>query len=332
MDRKDYYMNLPKESSGSIAKNRFKIEVLWGIGKILDEYIAKRSYTIFFDYKCDIELHNDNGIWFYQIKTLNDGNFNLNKLCKVQKNKKNSILGKILKLYSPEQNIKLAIVSNVRLKIKNRRNQFKEQCFNDFDQDALEYIEKMLCEELEVKSICFNDVFYIYDNINLLNYDETILGKLVQCFSKSERGEIPNPNAFFNLIYQTATKKASCESDFSTFEEAKKNKGFTSEEFEQLLNTHIDSSDIWIEKTREYIGQQIKMPEKRKYNIALAEIIQKQNDLSLKKIEKEIFKYIEKNNPITNDINSYLRIISEKFDKNFEVEYSEITKRVVYLL
>ena len=46
MDKEKYYMNLPKDLSGSIAKNRFRLELLWGISKIIDEHKANNEYTI----------------------------------------------------------------------------------------------------------------------------------------------------------------------------------------------------------------------------------------------------------------------------------------------
>ncbi|WP_457826323.1 dsDNA nuclease domain-containing protein, partial [Staphylococcus aureus] len=90
-----------KDLSGSIAKNRFRLELLWGISKIIDEHKANNEYTIIFDFKCDIELHKEDELDFYQIKTKKSGNYNSNNLCKKGKNKNNSILGKLYALYSP---------------------------------------------------------------------------------------------------------------------------------------------------------------------------------------------------------------------------------------
>lgn len=57
MDRSQYYMNLPKDLSGSITKNRFRLELLWGISKVIDIHKEGKDYTIIFDFKCDIEIH-----------------------------------------------------------------------------------------------------------------------------------------------------------------------------------------------------------------------------------------------------------------------------------
>ena len=55
MNRQEYYMNLPKDLSGSISKNRFRLELLWGIGKIIDAHKENDDYAVIFDFKCDIE-------------------------------------------------------------------------------------------------------------------------------------------------------------------------------------------------------------------------------------------------------------------------------------
>ena len=69
MNKQEYYMSLPKDLSGSITKNRFRLELLWGISKIIDAHKEKCDYTVIFDFKCDIELHLQDEIDFYQIKT-----------------------------------------------------------------------------------------------------------------------------------------------------------------------------------------------------------------------------------------------------------------------
>lgn len=38
-----YYMSLPYDLSGSMAKNRFRNELLWGLKKIIDLYREKKT-------------------------------------------------------------------------------------------------------------------------------------------------------------------------------------------------------------------------------------------------------------------------------------------------
>lgn len=68
MDNREYYLSLPHDMSGSVSKNRFRMELLWGISKMIDIYDSG-DFTMVFDYACDIEIHFEDGFEFYQIKT-----------------------------------------------------------------------------------------------------------------------------------------------------------------------------------------------------------------------------------------------------------------------
>ena len=70
----DNYMSLPHDLAGSRSKNRFRIELLWGIAKMLDLMEEPGDFTMVFDYVCDIEVHRENGFDFFQIKS--KGNLN----------------------------------------------------------------------------------------------------------------------------------------------------------------------------------------------------------------------------------------------------------------
>lgn len=52
-------MGLPDDIAGSISKNRFRIELLCGIIKMIESLRAGAVYTIIFDFKYDIELHKE---------------------------------------------------------------------------------------------------------------------------------------------------------------------------------------------------------------------------------------------------------------------------------
>lgn len=71
MNLEKYYMALPKDLSGSITKNRFRMELLWGVSKIIDAHKESGDYSVIFDFKCDIELHKEQEMFFYQIKQEN---------------------------------------------------------------------------------------------------------------------------------------------------------------------------------------------------------------------------------------------------------------------
>lgn len=114
------YMNSPYDLSGSMSKNRFRNEILWGLKRILELYKLDKKFTVVFDYKCDVEVHLEDGFEFYQLKTQNDnGSYTVRKLIGKNKNG-DSVLGKLYILKFNEKGeeqdeIKVAVVSNAPL-------------------------------------------------------------------------------------------------------------------------------------------------------------------------------------------------------------------------
>lgn len=61
MDIAKYYVELPYDLSGSRTKNRFRIELLWGVSVMLDLIKEDKDFTVIFDYVCDVEIHLKDG-------------------------------------------------------------------------------------------------------------------------------------------------------------------------------------------------------------------------------------------------------------------------------
>ena len=142
MDISNYYMSLPHDLSGSRSKNRFRIELLWGVTKFLELMETSENFTMIFDYVCDIEIIFDNYLEFYQIKTRSNNPYSTTQL--VRKTGEGSILGKLYVLLKDDQELvhKVAIVSNARYTACD--NSYTETCF-----DKLSDKEKTkICKEM----------------------------------------------------------------------------------------------------------------------------------------------------------------------------------------
>jgi hypothetical protein len=334
VNKEDYYMRLPKDLSGSISKNRFRLELLWGINKIIDVHKADEDYTVVFDFKCDIELHRGDEFCFYQIKTKKSGSggsYNEKNLCKKNSGKQNSILGKLYALYSPEQNIKLAIVCNKQLKIKNQEINLSKQCFGELEESIVDDVKKNLCLELGLNSINLDNVFYIFDNMDLLNPEDAIRGKLIKSFVEIKGEEPQNPNALYRLVSETVKEKASYELDLAGYEDVVNFKGITRSEFDRMLEAHKKESKKGILETQNYINTQpLKL--KRKYNIAMGNLLNLPQNENLNMIKIKIFNYIKEHEDSLDNIDDYLGNVSKLFDENFGIEFTVEMKIVQYLL
>lgn len=331
MNQEEYYMSLPKDLSGSITKNRFRMELLWGVSKIIDAHKERDDYSVIFDFKCDIELHKEQEMFFYQIKTRKSGNFNENNLCKINNKENNSILGKLYALYSPNQNIKLAIVCNRPLKIRKKDIDFYEKCFGEIDKDAIDEIKNKLRIELNIESVNVDNVFYIFDEMDLQHPEDAIKGKLISSFEEIKNEEPQNPNALYRLVMDTVKQKAAYELDVKDYDEVKKKKGITRTEFDRMLDSHKKESKNGVSETQNFINN-LPLAKQRKYNIALSDLLQIQNTERFRLLKLQIFNYICEHEDLFDDEKDYLKKISCVFNDDFDMEITDEMKDVLYLI
>ena len=179
--------------------------------------------------------------------------------------------------------------------------------------------------------MCFDTVFYIFDNMDLLNPEDSIRGKLVKSFVDIKGEEPQNPNALYRLVVDSVREKASYEFDSGTYEDVVKNKGITRSEFDKMLNAHKKESKNGINETQEYINN-LSFAKRRRYNTAFGNIIETQQSESLRLIKIKIYNYIAEHEDSLDDIESYLKEISKLFDDDFDVEFTDDMKSVQYII
>lgn len=220
---------------------------------------------------------------------------------------------------------------NKQLKIKNKEIDFPEQCFADLDQDVLDDVREKLCAELKLNTVCLDNVFYIFDNMDLLNPEDSIRGKLVKSFVDIKGEEPQNPNALYRLVVDSVKEKASYEFDLGTYADVVKNKGITRSEFDKMLNAHKKESKNGINETQEYINN-LPFAKRRRYNTALGNILEIQQSESLRVIKIKIYDFIAKHEDSLDDIENYLKEISKLFNDDFDVEFTNDMKSVQYIM
>ena len=115
----DSYLKLPYDLSGSMSKNRFRNEMLWGLEKMFELYKTNQDFFMVFDYVCDIEAHLDGKIEFFQIKTNNAAKpYSITKIAKPDKSGK-SILGKLYAIKTADDSEDGIVSKGVENTIRN---------------------------------------------------------------------------------------------------------------------------------------------------------------------------------------------------------------------
>lgn len=178
----DVYTKIPYDLSGSISKNRFRQELCWGISKMFDLF-DKEDFCVVFDYKCDIEIHFNDSIEFYQIKTHKIQS--PYKFSNLKRHKDGpSIIAKLFVLKdtsSPDVPIRCAIVSNAFLQIGKVAISDKESfSFEELDEKSQSAVKAALTEELVRENVDLSNLYYIYTPMNLFAPQNDIIG--AYCF------------------------------------------------------------------------------------------------------------------------------------------------------
>ena len=330
----DIYAKIPYDLSGSMSKNRFRQELCWGISKMFDLF-DKEDFCVVFDYKCDIEIHFDDSIEFYQIKTHKIQS--PYKFSDLKRHKEeSSIIAKLFMLKdtsSPETPIRCAIVSNVFFQVGRVTISDKEFfSFDELDEKSRATVKAALSEELSRENVDLKNLYYIYTSMNLLDPQNDIIGKITGSFEKIKGCEPVKPNALYRLIVDTVTEKACYELSSQDYAELIRRKGITKAELNKMLEHHMEKTDNSVSLVQEYIERkQVTIGEKRKLKQSLAKIVEAEcESLELQTKQQTLFKYID---TISTDVSfeEMAEALLSRYSTTFPIEYSQ-TDRYVFIL
>lgn len=259
-----------------MSKNRFRQELCWGISKMFDLF-DKEDFCVVFDYKCDIEIHFDDSIEFYQIKTRKIQS--PYKFSDLKRHKEGtSIIAKLFVLKDasvPETPIRCAIVSNAFLQVGRVTISDKEFfSFDELDEKSQSTVRTALSEELSRENVDLTNLYYIYTPMNLLEPQNDIIGKITGSFERIKGCEPVKPNALYRLIVDTVTEKACYELSSQDYSELIRCKGITKAELNNMLDHHMEKTDNSVSLVQNYIEQkQVTIGEKRKLKMCLAAVL-----------------------------------------------------------
>lgn len=332
-DYQDYYLSLPHDMSGSMSKNRFRLELLWGICKMLDTYDSG-DFTMVFDYACDIELHVKDGFEFYQIKTHSGRKpYTCARLTNVVG--EGSILGKlyVLNKSQPGIQIKLAIVSNSPLTWSSKTPDELEFCFNNLPQTEKDKVKTALKNELNIDNVDLDRVYFIHTDMNLADPRNEVMGKLTFRFQEIKNCEPTHPNALYRLIYETVVDRACYEYSSEEYEDIVKHKGLTKAEFDVMLDAHALNARTGIQQTNDYIDQLDNLRDKRIYKQVLPKILKAMcTSRYLQDLEQKVGAFLLEHNDELNSIETGIDLLTKSFHKDFPIEIDDHQKILFYIV
>ncbi len=336
------YQLLPYDLSGSRSKNRFRLELLWGLEKIYDIYKSGKDFCMVFDYVCDIELHLEDSYEFYQLKTSNGAKpFSISHILKLDDAGK-SIFGKVYLLKhildkAGMNNCKIAIVVNSPLRAKNKTYaDIEELKFVDLDKEIKNIINESIKKELVCsEDINLSNVYYFHSAMDLVNPQDSLIGKTVQFFIDISGEEPKKVKSLFRVLQDTITIKATYEKQCNSNKDLFEKKGLSKAEFDKIIRTYIDIADDAVPHAKKIIDDYyIEFSDRVYMKNALTKVVQElvvNKRLQIK--QEEIVKYIganlqEFNKTISENLSALMKI----FSSTFPLEYSFYEKQALIIL
>ncbi|WP_423363099.1 dsDNA nuclease domain-containing protein [Mycoplasma sp. P36-A1] len=340
---KEHYMRYTSDLAGSRTKNRFRVELLWGLDKIFTQYKQNKDFKVIFDYVCDIELHTTETFEFYQVKTSSKKQHTVAKLCERKKSKDiqvSSILGKLysLRLEDEKNNAptsKLAIVSNHALKELNSVTEYNVEIpFSELTKVQQEIIKKNLNNEFPEKSdICLDNIYYIKTDIPIENPHEILLGRTSYFFEETMNEELLRPKVLFNLLTDEIQSKACYEKSCQTYDELIEKKSLSGHKIEEILNRFTEKNKQITDLCKCEISTHITNFKNRiKWKESLKRMVYDlQNDEQRKSIELSILEKISEDK-LQDSILETIDLLVDESNALFPIEYSTIDKKTLVLI
>lgn len=332
MGQSDLYMKKKHDLSGSRSKNRFRLELLWGISKMLELMKTTDDFTVVFDYVCDIEVHKSGKFEFYQVKTHTESqpHYTSKSLVRYKKGQEGSILGKLFALMQDDDKAEVILVCNTPFRsLSNVPGLASLELLSKEDKST---ISNALKVELGVKTVDFSKSYYLYTPMNLCNPEDEIKGTLVSSFEEIKGSEPRNPNALYRLIYGEVCDRASYEYEMTDYDELIEKKGISRTQFDKMLDAHCANEKTGVNATISYIESLSGIHCKMTYRTALSSVISKLTKSKVaQEIEKKVALFISEN-PEINEIDDMLDKLSDTFHSQFPIEYSNAEKTVFYIL
>jgi hypothetical protein len=339
-------MSLPFDLAGARSKNRFRNEMLWGLKKMLDLYNQEKNFTMVFDYSCDIEIHKEDSLEFYQVKTQNNNDAYKVKKLTTPNRVGDSILGKLYRLKFTKDFVELddtvlGLVSNAPLDDgKTVHSTIEKLSLGEIDSDAVENIKLKLKTELNLG----NDINLINTNfertgINLIQPDESLVGEIVFFFERTYDSEPKKVAMLFRILKQEIENKASYEFELAEYEELLSKKGINKGFLSNLFHKYIDNTDIALEKAKNFIQDKYHSNYKKRISLmrSLTHILGQLNshNVILKQLEEKAMRwFINRLDDLPDEEAGIIQVISESLceEKTVEITIYDIEALVILVM
>lgn len=258
-----------EETAGSETQQKYLFQYYWAIAKCLEEYDNKNTFAIVVEshedvvYISSINL-NETIFELFQLKTKK---LSLNSIVKASKNKKNSILGKLvltfIKLitHSKENKLnitigKLSLVHTHPIQDFSKQKNINDPNILEFNLNNINQANKKIIKDSilnELNNVPRNEIprqlSFIRSTFNELNLEEILTGKISTFCSKYYSNHYVKPHLICTTLINELLKKGTDKYTYSDWDEFIRKKSLTKNEISSTIK--IFSVDQRINSTQD---------------------------------------------------------------------------------
>lgn len=304
----------PRENSGASSSNRFDFQKNWALCKIIELHDQPDDYLVTLEFHDDVIVFdsstNPDKISFYQVKTNKKSNWTINSLIQRKKgqdgNLLNSHLGKLYEHFEKfdDSVASLNFVTNNKIKgLLSDGTKCEDTvgfCCNEIDKKELDKIIQSLKDEHSLNNLKdFSSItFFKLGELSIDKHSDLTKVKLAEYIEKNMPDVKYQISPLYKSIFDEIRKKSNIEHSITSFEELRRYKSVSRQDFDSYLESLRYSESI--KELHNSIESRLNSENAdfliiknfRKYSKIYEIKKMTYNDKALKIIEKEIKKAI----------------------------------------
>ncbi|WP_168217522.1 dsDNA nuclease domain-containing protein [Paracoccus liaowanqingii] len=261
-----------RETGGQTAQDRFDYQTAWGLSRLMDLHSSGSNYAVAFEFHDDVVTLDDadepTKAIFYQVKTKRSGSWSIAQFTNrtgPAETKKSSYAGKMFDNFTrlgPAVE-KLVLVSN--LPFPEVTELHEEKCFTTIDDKKIaKFASSLAIEAANFSPSEHIGLFhFIFSDLNLSNYEATIIGRVAEFLDVEIGSHIP-PKPFALMLNDYCRRRSKSSGDLISFEQLKISKFVTREDMMGWLSRTQDQHQRRPEWIVVATDLDLPFPEKRK--------------------------------------------------------------------
>lgn len=234
-----------REIKGAETYGKYQYQYHWALYRAFQKHADEKEYAIFVEFQEDVVLSDslsaENAKFeFNQIKDVQK-KYNERNITKIDKNEKNSILGKLLgslfnkKIDDKIDKIQLVSTGGFTIKLKDKSKKLDEITLNDVDTSSLEYLSQQMENELKLNHFPLN-LYFLVPSMPSKGFQKHLIGEISSTVKKLFPHSLTSADDIYVSLFDELSRKGMVTYDFRQWDRLLEQKALTSITVTRVIN------------------------------------------------------------------------------------------------